>query len=179
MVDGIVGSTSPSNLGESLCAFIIDRLVIQLRDEGYQADVLQAVQGGRQEDNIGLFIKRAETTRDRISNDLVSAYRRAANILEKAKDWQRVSARPYAEEADKSFAKSIDKALPKISDMMTKADFGKVFDLLGELRDEIDNYFDAVMVNSENLDLRNQRLSMLADFVDAVNQVADLSKLEG
>lgn len=162
-----------------LLAFITERLTVQLRDEGAKHDVLQAVRFGKPEPDLLRFVKRADVTQQRLTEDLAAAYKRAGNILDKAKGWEHIENRSSQEAADTSFSASLDSAKPKISEAMFKEDFGQVFDILGGLRAEIDTYFDAVMINADEAELRNQRLSLLADFVDAVNQVADLSKLEG
>ena len=179
------------SVAEALLAFITERLAIQLRDEGAKFDVVEAVRGsvaegglkgdlkGNLEGNLGRFVKRVQTTQAHLSDDLVAAYKRASHILEKAKAWTRVADQPTAQTADQSFAAALDTAKPQLSKLMDAEDFGAVFETLGGLRAEIDQYFDAVMVNADDPDLRNQRLSLLAEFVDAVNQVADLSRLEG
>lgn len=164
-------------ISDSLINFLIERLAVQLRDEGIRFDVVQAVQGGVTETKINRFVSRVQTTQERLSDDLVAAYKRAANILEKAKTFSKTVSRPLADPADKSFGTELDRARPVISDLMAKDDFGSVFDVLAGLRAKIDLYFDSVMINADDLELRNQRLSLLADFVGAVNEVADLSYL--
>ena len=166
-------------IADEALAFVIERLAVQMRDEGAKHDVVQAVRFGSAEWDLRRFVKRAKTTQDRLTQDLTAAYKRASNILDKAKNWQRVETRPGEDKSDTAFGALLDTAIPKIGALMAAEDFGAVFDMLGGLREEIDQYFDAVMINAEDADLRNQRLSLLADFVDAVNQVADLSRLEG
>ncbi len=50
---------------------------------------------------------------------------------------------------------------------------------LASLRAPIDAFFDTVKVNADLVGIRARRLNLLARFRDAVNQVADFSKIEG
>ena len=50
---------------------------------------------------------------------------------------------------------------------------------LASLRKPIDEFFDHVTVNDPDDAKRERRLNLLMRFRDAVNQVADFSKIEG
>ena len=49
--------------------------------------------------------------------------------------------------------------------------------MLAALRAPVDAFFDGVMVNAEETDLRLNRLGLLATLHQAMNRVADLSRL--
>ena len=53
------------------------------------------------------------------------------------------------------------------------------FDLFRALRRPIDDFFDHVTVNDPDATKRERRLNLLMRFRDAVNRVADFSKIEG
>jgi glycyl-tRNA synthetase beta chain len=50
---------------------------------------------------------------------------------------------------------------------------------LAQLRGPIDTFFDKVTVNDPDAAKRERRLNMLLRFRDAVNLVADFSRIEG
>ncbi|MEO6898102.1 MAG: hypothetical protein ABI218_15810, partial [Caldimonas sp.] len=50
---------------------------------------------------------------------------------------------------------------------------------LADLREPVDAFFDAVMVNADDPALRANRLALLARLHEAMNRVADLSRLAG
>jgi glycyl-tRNA synthetase beta chain len=50
---------------------------------------------------------------------------------------------------------------------------------LATLRKPIDEFFDHVTVNDSDATKRERRLNLLMRFRDAVNAVADFSKIEG
>ena len=54
-----------------------------------------------------------------------------------------------------------------------------IFKALSVLRDEVDAFFDGVMVNAEQLDLRLNRQGLLKRLHQAMNRVADLAQLAG
>ena len=51
--------------------------------------------------------------------------------------------------------------------------------VLANLRAPIDAFFEGVMVNADDADVRANRLALLASFTDAVNKVADFNQIEG
>ena len=50
---------------------------------------------------------------------------------------------------------------------------------MAKLRRPVDEFFDSVMVNAENPDLRANRLRLLSAIGDTLGQVADFSRIEG
>jgi glycyl-tRNA synthetase beta chain len=48
---------------------------------------------------------------------------------------------------------------------------------LAALKTPVDDFFDSVMVNADDPDLRRNRLALLAQLHAAMNRVADLSRL--
>ena len=60
-----------------------------------------------------------------------------------------------------------------------RGDYSASLQSLAALRVPVDAFFDAVMVNAEDAALRNNRLGLLAILHQAMNRVADLSRLAG
>ena len=58
-------------------------------------------------------------------------------------------------------------------------DFTGAMAALATLRVPIDAFFDKVTVNDADAAKRERRLNLLTRFRDAVNRVADFSKIEG
>ena len=50
---------------------------------------------------------------------------------------------------------------------------------MAQLRRPVDEFFDQVMVNDEDADLRANRLRLLSAIGDTLGQVVDFSKIEG
>jgi glycyl-tRNA synthetase beta chain len=80
---------------------------------------------------------------------------------------------------EKALIAALDKAEPKASAAIGKEDFTGAMAALATLRKPIDDFFDHVTVNDPDAAKRERRLNLLMRFRDAVNQVADFSRIEG
>lgn len=80
---------------------------------------------------------------------------------------------------EKALIAALDKAEPKASAAIDKEDFTAAMAALASLRKPIDAFFDHVTVNDPDSAKRERRLNLLMRFRDAVNRVADFSKIEG
>ena len=80
---------------------------------------------------------------------------------------------------EKSLVSALDAAEPKASVAVESEDFIGAMAALATLRKPIDDFFDHVTVNDADAAKRERRLNILLRFRDAVNQVADFSKIEG
>jgi predicted Zn-dependent peptidase len=89
----------------------------------------------------------------------------------------------YAESMNGSFQASNEKVAEAVD--VLRAEWAKLaagdltasLQALAALKDPVDAFFDAVMVNAEDPALRANRLSLLRALHAAMNQVADLSRL--
>jgi glycyl-tRNA synthetase beta chain len=75
-----------------------------------------------------------------------------------------------AQGASRSFA-------PQAKSQFEAGDYTASLKTLAALRAPVDAFFDGVMVNAEEADLRLNRLGLLATLHQAMNRVADLSRL--
>ena len=80
---------------------------------------------------------------------------------------------------EKALIAALDKAEPKAAAAVDKEDFTGAMAALASLREPIDDFFDHVTVNDPDAAKRERRLNLLLRFRDAVNRVADFSKIEG
>jgi glycyl-tRNA synthetase beta chain len=80
---------------------------------------------------------------------------------------------------EKALITALDKAEPKASAAIEKEDFTGAMAALASLRKPIDDFFDHVTVNDKDSAKRERRLNLLMRFRDAVNRVADFSRIEG
>ena len=111
--------------------------------------------------------------------DLLTGYKRAANILKKEK-WEGTDASGGADlPHEQALIAALDAAEPKASSAIEAEDFTAAMAALASLRKPIDEFFDHVTVNDPDPAKRERRLNLLLRFRDAVNRVADFSKIEG
>jgi glycyl-tRNA synthetase beta chain len=176
-----------SDVGPELLDFVAERLKVHLREEGVPHDLISAVFAGAEDDLVRL-IARVDALQKFLATDdgsnLLVAYRRASNIvtIENRKDGPHdgeVDAALLQQNEERSLASflSLDKTL--IRDLLKDEDFEGAMGLLAQLRRPVDDFFDAVTVNSQELELRHNRLRLLTQIRATMNQVADFSQIEG
>ena len=172
-------STAPEILD-----FFADRLKVQQRDAGVRHDLIDAVFALGGEDDLVRLLARVSALQDFVEGedgaDLLTAYKRAANILKKEK-WEPTSASRGSdlEPEESALMAALDAAEPQASAALEAEDFTGAMRALAQLRRPIDAFFDHVTVNDPDAAKRERRLNLLARFRDAVNRVADFSRIEG
>ena len=81
------------------------------------------------------------------------------------------------EDAEKALHAAMQTVLPTAQALFEAGDYTASLQALAVLRAPVDAFFDGVMVNAEQLDVRLNRLGLLKTLHLAMNRVADLSKL--
>jgi glycyl-tRNA synthetase beta chain len=165
-----------------LADFIYERLAGSLRDQGYSALEVDAVVSLRPQ-RLGDIPKRLAAVRAFAAlpeaASLAAANKRVGNILKKVSDGvtARVDAALLKEPAEVALNTALSDVKPKADKAFDSGDYAASLQSLAALRGPVDAFFDAVMVNAEDVALRNNRLGLLAILHQAMNRVADLSKL--
>ena len=111
--------------------------------------------------------------------NLLAGYKRAANILKKETWGADAAGTSDVAPAEASLADALAVAEPQAIAAIEAERFGDAMAALASLRAPIDAFFDQVTVNADDAAVRARRLGLLARFRDAVNRVADFSKIEG
>jgi glycyl-tRNA synthetase beta chain len=167
---------------EQLSEFIYERLAGSLRDQGYSALEVEAVVGLRPQ-RLGDIPKRLAAVRAFAAlpeaASLAAANKRVGNILKKVEGTvsARVDAALLKENAEIALNKALDTVKAEAEAAFERGDYTASLQSLAALRVPVDAFFDAVMVNAEDAALRNNRLGLLATLHQAMNCVADLSRL--
>ena len=116
-----------------------------------------------------------------IGMNAINSYKRAANILDKSK--KNISGRPDAVLFRKDEEKELYKTINEIRKAFTVKESNKDYeDLLVKLshtKQSTDNFFNNVVVNDENQDIKNNRLELLKMYCNTFDSFIDFSKLEG
>jgi glycyl-tRNA synthetase beta chain len=164
-----------------LLDFIYERLAGMLREQGYSAHEVDAVLALRPH-RLGDVPKRLAAVRAFAAlpeaQALAAANKRIGNILKKAdKADAHVNERLLQEEAEKALYAATQRIAPQARTQFESGDYTASLQTLAALRVPVDSFFDDVMVNAEQADLRLNRLGLLATLHQAMNRVADLSRL--
>ncbi|MCB4821911.1 glycine--tRNA ligase subunit beta [Roseicella aerolata] len=171
-----------------LLDFLAERLRVQLRSEGARHDVVAAVFGAAPDDDLVRLLARSDALARMLATpdgaNLLSAYRRAANILriENRKDGPHDGAVDPAllvAGPERSLAEAVAATRAAVTAALAAEDFLGAMERLAGLRAPVDAFFDQVMVNDPNPELRRNRLRLLNSLCAAMDAVADASKIEG
>ncbi len=164
-----------------LIDFIYDRLAGTLREQGYSAQEVDAVLT-LQPQRLGDVAKRLLAVRVFAALPeapaLAAANKRIGNILKKAQEVDaHVSPVLLREAAEIALFEVMNQVLPRAQTQFEAGDYTASLQTLAALRVPVDAFFDGVMVNAEEMDLRLNRQGLLKSLHVAMNRVADLSKL--
>jgi len=173
--DKITGGT------EALIDFVYDRLSGSLREQGFSAQEVDAVMALRPsrlgQVNQCLSAVRAFAALPE-SPALAAANKRIGNILKKAGEVDaHVNPALLQEDAEKGLFAVMQRLLPESESQFNAGDYTASLQTLAALRAPVDAFFDDVMVNAEEMDLRLNRQGLLKSLHVAMNRVADLSRL--
>ncbi|WP_024538124.1 glycine--tRNA ligase subunit beta [Comamonas badia] len=170
-----------TNPTAELSTFIYERLAGSLREQGYSAQEVDAVlalrpqrlaQVAPQLEAVRAFARLPEAPA------LAAANKRVTNILKKAGDVDaHVNPELLREAAEKDLHAALKAIAPKADAQYGQGDYTASLTTLAALRAPVDAFFEHVMVNAEEADLRLNRLGLLKTLHDAMNRVADLSRL--
>ncbi|EJN03033.1 glycine--tRNA ligase subunit beta [Phyllobacterium sp. YR531] len=170
-----------------LLGFFHERLKVHLRDLGARHDLIDSVLKP-DSDNLLLIARRVEAlvvflnTED--GRNLVAGTKRAANILSaEEKKGTAISddVRPelFNEAAEKNLYAAVNQAESQAAQAIQNEDFSGAMIALSALREPVDSFFEKVLVNDDNADIRANRLALLSRIRTATNTVADFSKIVG
>ncbi|HEX2449210.1 MAG TPA: glycine--tRNA ligase subunit beta [Methyloceanibacter sp.] len=175
-------------IAKTLLAFFADRLKVHLRDQGARHDLVDAVFAlGR--DDLLMIVKRVEALGKFLDTEdgehLLTGTKRAINILriEEKKDGKTYDQAPDRDllkrPEEKALAKAVDEVEKAAAAAVAREDFEAAMAEMAKLRAPVDAFFDSVTVNTQEADLRANRLRLLNRIRATTLTVADFSKIEG
>lgn len=164
---------------DSIIEFFNERTKNMFKDMGIRYDVVEAVLAS-DEKNISDLYVRAEAMNkwiDRDSlTDMLVAFNRVSNLAEGA-ETDKIDQALLLEDVEKELYDNFKDVDSKISDLMDQKEYTKSLDAFASLKPAVDNFFDNVMVMSDNPKLRTNRLALLKNISDSMLKVCDLTKI--
>ena len=167
-------------------AFIYDRLAGSLREQGFSAQEVDSVVSQKPQ-RLGDVAKRLAAVRAFAALPeapaLAAANKRIGNILKKEalEVDAHVSELLLEEPAEIALYAAMKDVVPQANAQFAAGDYTASLQTLAVLRAPVDAFFDGVMVNvtegANALELRLNRQGLLKSLHDAMNRVADLSRL--
>ncbi|MFN9009875.1 MAG: glycine--tRNA ligase subunit beta [Hyphomonadaceae bacterium] len=171
-----------------LLDFILERLRVSLRDEGFAPDVLEAAFAIPDDDIVRIVARvtaLAKVLKTEDGANLVAGLKRGANILraEEKKDGAaaegEVSDALLAEPAEQGLHQALVAAESQMEQALAAEAFDTAMGALAGLRGSVDRFFETVLVNDSDPAIRQNRLALLVKLRAVSERVADFSKLAG
>ena len=109
---------------------------------------------------------------------LAAANKRIGNLLKKSEgQLPAVEAKLLTEPAEQALAKAVAHAQPIAQQQFEAGDYVAAMDTLAQTREAVDLFFNDIMVMTDDIAVRNNRLALLDQLHRLMNQVADISRL--
>jgi glycyl-tRNA synthetase beta chain len=165
--------------------FIKERMRNVLKLKNIKPDIIEASISSHAGDNFLDLYKKTLLMNKYKNKDIglnaISSYKRAANILDKA--GKGITGRPDAVLFRKDEEKILYEKINEIRKALTVKDDNKDYESLliklSDTKESTNNFFDNVVVNDENQDIKNNRLELLKMLCNTFDNFIDFSKLEG
>ena len=162
--------------------FFIDRLKVQLREEGRPLDVIEAVLAVSDDDVVRLIekIKALEALKGTPQgDDLFALHKRAANILAAAKVGSLPEPRdlPGAPAVETTLIAQLKRVTADVNSQLHIENFQSALLTLAAMRQNVDAFLDGVLVNDADDGVRTNRLAILAGICSLSKGIADLGKI--
>ena len=165
-----------------ITGFIYDRLRNYYADRGIPLEQFEAVKEfdpetltdfDRRLKAIGEFAKLPE------AGALAAANKRIRNILRKVEGAipSTIDASLLTAGAEQDLADAVAQAIADTDHALKQRDYGAVLGRLARLRPQVDAFFDGVMVNVDDVAVRNNRLALLHRLADRLGSVAAIEHL--
>ena len=85
----------------------------------------------------------------------------------------------FKKDEEKHLFNKINEIRKYFSSTKRQESYDETLKILAEAKPTTDNFFDNVIVNDENLDIKKNRLKLLQMFCKTYNNFVDFSKVEG
>ncbi len=173
------------NTEKELLNFFKERMRNILKEKKIKNDIIEASISSHIGDNyLDLFRKNILMNKyinKDVGKNVIYSYKRASNILDKEN--KEIIGKPDAVLFRKDEEKNLFEKINEIRKAFTVRDDDKNYEnlliKLSDIKSYTDSFFDNVVVNDENHDIKNNRLELLKMFCKTFNNFIDFSKLEG
>ena len=163
-----------------ILSFLKQRVKNIFLEDGVRYDVIDAVLAV---DNVGdvVDIKHRIKTIEELYNQpifrkILNSSNRVLN-LSKNNEETEIDKSLLKEKAELNLYHNYESIYPRIKEFICKKEYKKVFKLLGDLCEPVDEFFDQVLVMDKDRDTRKNRIALIKKIGILFNQVADLSKI--
>ena len=178
-----------NSVNKEVLIFLRERFKNLLKDKKIRNDIIEAVDASHTSNNFLTIYNKCLIMNKNISKeickDIIGTYKRVSNIVdqESKNENDKVLGQPEAflfkKDEEKNLYNKINEIRKYFSNTKKQESYDKTLKLLADAKLTTDNFFDNVIVNDENLDIKKNRLELLQMFCKTYNNFIDFSKVEG
>ena len=183
----LYGKSDPSqadHLTDKIIDFLKGRMAHLLEEEGLSKDAVAAVLSVSK-DNIAAIWKKAHALQQLKAEPdfeiLATAFKRVVNIIKKADASETVSTNVdvsiFEHDSESLLWNQYKDIEQKVCSHIENGNVDKAFVDIASMRPSVDRFFDDVMVMTENIDIRRNRLALLGQISGLFERLADFSKI--
>ena len=169
--------------------FLRERFKNFLKDKKIRNDIIEAVESSHTGSDFLALYKKCIVMNKNISKDIckniIGTYKRASNIVDQELKGQKrnITGQPesylFKKDEEKYLFDKINEIRKHFASIEKRESYDETLKILAEAKPATDNFFDNVIVNDENLDIKKNRLELLQMFCKTYNNFIDFSKVEG
>jgi len=174
---------------KEILIFLKERFKNLLKDKKIRNDIIEAVGESHTTNDFLVLYKKCSVINKNISKDIckniIGAYKRASNIIEQELKNKKVEiiGNPesflFNKDEEKYLYDKINEIRQYFSSTKRHESYDETLKILAGAKSTTDNFFDNVIVNDENSDIKKNRLELLQMFCKTYNNFIDFSKVEG
>ncbi|MCD4651907.1 MAG: glycine--tRNA ligase subunit beta [Candidatus Cloacimonetes bacterium] len=170
----------PNHNRDKVVAYFQQRVAWFLKERGIAYDVIESVTHIEVRD-IPDLVRRAEALQKFRERDdfirLVLAFKRVSNIIVATKTYTVFDENLLIEPSEKALLKAYLKLNSEVEVLLKKQNYTTILIELVKFGAVIDTFFDDVLVNTDDTNLRDNRYSLLNSIRQLFLQVADIAKI--
>jgi glycyl-tRNA synthetase beta chain len=166
---------------QKITTFIYERLKGYTLDHGFTFDQFESVLTVAPENLLDFFL-RLQAVRDfrelPESNSLSEANKRIKNILRKSETLPHSTVENLVAEQELNLLTATLAAEKDIQPLIKDSNYTAALNRLTQLKEDVDLFFEHIMVNCDDRSLRTNRLALLYKVENLFLKIADISKLQ-
>ena len=180
---------SNNSIVKDVLFFLKERFKNLLKEKRIRNDIIEAVDAAHVGNDFLELYKKSAIINKNISKDIckniIGTYKRASNIIDQElKDKKEgFLGQPesflFKKGEEKDLYDKINEIRKYFAGTRKQESYDETLKVLAEAKPTTDNFFDNVIVNDENLDIKKNRLELLQMFCKTYNNFIDFSKVEG
>jgi len=178
-----------NSISKEILFFLRERFKNLLKDKKIRNDIIEAVSGSHTSNDFLALYKKCLIINKNISRDvyknIIGTYKRVSNIVDQELKNKKKGflGQPesilFKKDEEKHLFDKINEIRQYFSSTKKQENYEETLKLLAEVKPTTDNFFDNVIVNDENSDIKKNRLELLQMFCKTYNSFIDFSKVEG